>query len=90
MPIYTLDVCLISGPITEKFLKKNSLISRTIQIRGDQPLEALHDIIFEAFDREDDHLYEFQMVGSILAMTGGIKSTWSPLMRNHRENTQEW
>ena len=61
--LYTLDVCLVSGPITEKFSKKNPLISRTIQIRGDQTLEDLHNIIFEAFDREDDHLYEFQMGG---------------------------
>ena len=33
--LYTLEVFLISGPITEKFAKKNPEISRTIQIRGD-------------------------------------------------------
>ena len=36
-------------------------ISRTIQIRGDQTLDVLHRAIFEVFDREDQHLYEFQI-----------------------------
>lgn len=61
--LYVLDVMLISGPVTEKFLKKNPQISRTIEIRGDQTLEDLHDIIFEAFNREDSHMYEFQLKG---------------------------
>ncbi len=58
--LYTLEVFLISGPISEKFAKKNRLLSRTIQIRGDQTLEDLHHAIFNAYDRWDDHLYEFQ------------------------------
>ncbi len=33
--LYTLDVFIISGPLTESFVKKNKVISRTIQIRGD-------------------------------------------------------
>jgi len=37
--LYTLEVFIISGPVTEKFVKKNPVISRTIQIRGDQTLE---------------------------------------------------
>ncbi len=61
--IYTLDVFLISGPITKTFVKKNPVVSRTIEIRGDQPLEKLHDAIFKAFNREDEHLYEFQFGG---------------------------
>lgn len=32
---------------------------RTIQIRGDQTLHDLHNAIFDAFDRDDEHLYEF-------------------------------
>lgn len=51
---------MIGGQITEKFAKKNPVISRTIQIRGDQTLEDLHHAIFDAFDRWDEHLYEFQ------------------------------
>ena len=58
--LYTLDVFIIGGPVTEKFLKRNPEISRTIQIRGDQTLEDLQQAIFEAFDRFDDHMYEFQ------------------------------
>lgn len=60
LPIYTLEVFLISGPITEKFAKKNPVISRTIRIRGDQTLDDLHHAIFDAFDRSEEHMYEFQ------------------------------
>jgi hypothetical protein len=56
--LYVLWVFLTGGPISEKF--SNKRIDRTIEIRGDQTLEELHQIIFQAFDRWDDHLYEFQ------------------------------
>ena len=58
--LYTLEVFLLNGPITEKFAKKNPVVSRTIQIRGDQTLEDLHHAIFDAFGRSDEHMYEFQ------------------------------
>ena len=58
--LYTLEVFIISGPVTEKFAKKNPVISRTIQIRGDQTLEDLHHAIFDAFGRWEEHMYEFQ------------------------------
>ncbi len=58
--LYTLDVFIVSGPVTEKFAKKNPVMSRTIQIRGDQTLEDLHHAIFDAFDRFDEHMYEFK------------------------------
>ena len=61
--LYTLEVCIISGPIAKDFAKKNKVICRTIQICGDQTLEDLHDAIFEAFDREEQHMYEFQVGG---------------------------
>ena len=63
MNIYTLEVSIIAGLIDNKFLKKNPVISRTIEIRGDQTLAQLHQIIFKAFDRFDEHLYEFQVGG---------------------------
>jgi len=63
MNIYTLEVFIISGPVSEKFAKKNPIISRTIGIRGDQTLEELHNAIFKAFNRFDNHLYEFQIGG---------------------------
>jgi hypothetical protein len=61
--LYSLDVFIINGPMTRSFVKKNKVISRTIQIRGDQTLEDLHHAIFYAFDREDEHMYEFQVGG---------------------------
>ena len=56
--LYTLEVFLIGGPMSEQFHGKT--ISRTIQVRGDQTLAVLHRAIFTAFDREEEHLYEFQ------------------------------
>lgn len=61
--IFTLEVCITGGPMTDAFVKKNKVVCRTIQIRGDQTLENLHDTIFDAFDREDPHMYEFQFGG---------------------------
>ena len=58
--LYTLEVFLTDGPVSEKFAKKNPVVSRTVQIRGDQTLEDLHHAIFDAFDREEEHMYEFQ------------------------------
>ena len=58
--LYTLEVFLIGGPVTEKFARKNRVVSRTIKIRGDQTLEDLHHAIFEAFGRWEEHTYEFQ------------------------------
>ncbi|HUT53813.1 MAG TPA: plasmid pRiA4b ORF-3 family protein [bacterium] len=56
--IYTLKVELESGYIVDKKYGGHE-ISRTIQILGDQSLQDLHEIIFDAFEREDEHLYEF-------------------------------
>jgi hypothetical protein len=56
--LYTLQVALIGGPVSEKFAGKE--IIRTIQILGGQTLEDLHQMIFEAYDRFDEHSYEFQ------------------------------
>ena len=58
--LYSLGVLLIGGLVTEEFVEKNPVVSRTIQIRGDQTLQDLHNAIFDAFDRWDEHLYEFQ------------------------------
>lgn len=61
--LYTLDVFLIGGPLADEFVAKNPVVSRTIEIRGDQTLAELHVAIFEAFDREEQHMYEFQVGG---------------------------
>jgi hypothetical protein len=56
--LYVVSVSLMAGPIGEKFANKE--IRRDIEILGDQTLEQLHQAIFAAFDRFDEHLYEFQ------------------------------
>ena len=61
--LYTLEIFITSGPVTQKFIKQNPVISRTIEVRGNQTLEDLHYAIFNAFDREDEHMYEFQIGG---------------------------
>jgi len=61
--LYVLLVVLIDGPVTDKFIKKNPQVVRTIEIQGNQTLADLHAIIFQAFDREEEHLYEFQLKG---------------------------
>lgn len=61
--IVSLEVSIISGPLTEGFARKNPILSRTIEIRGDQTLRDLHEAIFDAFDREEEHMYEFQVGG---------------------------
>jgi hypothetical protein len=58
--LYTLEVALMDGPITDAFAERHQVVSRTIQIRGDQTLADLHHAVFDAFDREEEHLYEFQ------------------------------
>lgn len=56
--LYVVSVFLQGGPITKKYANKE--ISRVIEIRGDQTLEQLHQAIFHAYDRWDEHLFEFQ------------------------------
>ena len=63
MNIYTLEVFITMGLVSLKFAEKNPIMSRTMEIRGDQTLEELHAVIFKAFDRFDEHLYEFQVGG---------------------------
>ncbi len=55
--LYTMIVYLMGGPMCDEF--DGLIMSRTIQIRGEQTLEDLHKVIFKAFDRFDEHLYEF-------------------------------
>ena len=59
--LYTLEAFITQGPISKAFARKNKVISRTIRIRGDQTLADLHGALFAAFDRFDEHMYEFQL-----------------------------
>ena len=56
--LYVVSVFLMGGPVGAKF--GNKVVRRNIEIRGDQTLEHLHHAIFKAYDRSDEHLYEFQ------------------------------
>jgi hypothetical protein len=56
--LYVFKVFLTGGPVAKKFVNKET--SRVIEIRGDQTLDDLHQAIFKAYDRWDEHLYEFQ------------------------------
>jgi hypothetical protein len=61
--VFTLQVAILAGPMTDRFVRKNPVISRTFEARGDHSLADFHYAIFNAFDREDEHLYEFQLGG---------------------------
>ena len=61
--LFTLEVAIINGPVTEEFIEENPEVSRIIEIKGDNTLEDLHHILFDAFDREEEHMYEFQIGG---------------------------
>ncbi|HEX4073373.1 MAG TPA: MarR family transcriptional regulator [Planctomycetaceae bacterium] len=56
--LYVVSIFLTGGPVSKKFANKQ--ISRVIELRGDQTLEDLHHAIFKAYDRCEEHLYEFQ------------------------------
>jgi hypothetical protein len=57
--VYTLDVALVGGPMTEDY--DDQEIIRRIDILGRQTLHDLHEAIFEAFERWEEHLYEFNL-----------------------------
>jgi hypothetical protein len=58
--LYTLTCWLTEGQVTEEFVKANPVVSRTIEIRGDQTLDQLHREIFKAFDRWEEHMCQFE------------------------------
>ena len=59
--LYDLKVTLVSGPAHAGPIEGE--VSRTIQIRGDLKLSDLHGAVFDAFDREEEHMYEFVLDG---------------------------
>ena len=62
--LFELRVYLMTSRSIRRYPKGNRAVSRTILIRGDQTLEDLHEAIFTAFDRYDEHMYEFQIGGT--------------------------
>lgn len=57
--VYTLDVHLVDGPMDETYAEQE--IVRRIDILGEQTLHDLHQAIFAAFERWEEHLYEFNL-----------------------------
>ena len=76
--VYTLDVYLTDGPVSSVYA--NQEISRRIDILGRQTLHDLHQAIFEAFERWEHHLYEFNLGegpadrSQIYLYTGGVEA----------------
>ena len=87
--LYVVLVYLQSGPISTKAARKE--ISRMIEIRGDQTLEDLHQAIFRAYDRWDEHLYEFQFGKRPFDPKGpnyGVADPWAGPGRNGDARTK--
>jgi hypothetical protein len=59
--LYTLEVCIIEGPMTEAFIEANPVVCRTMEIREEHTLGRLREAIFEAFGCWERHMYEFQL-----------------------------
>jgi hypothetical protein len=57
--LYTLKVYLTGGPVTEGYGGRET--SRTIEILGHHTLHDLHQVIFKAFGRFEEHFYEFNL-----------------------------
>jgi hypothetical protein len=59
--VYTLKVFLMSGPVASD---EDEEISREIVLLGHHTLHDLHLAIFDAFERWEEHLYEFNLGSS--------------------------
>jgi hypothetical protein len=61
--LFTLEIKIIDGAMTDNVYKTIKKVSRRIEMRGDDLLDSLHEAIFKAFDRFDPHLCEFRVGG---------------------------
>jgi hypothetical protein len=61
--IFEIEVRIFNDPVYLKRARLIPKLSRTIAIRGRDSLEDLHDAIYAAFDRWDEHMWEFQIGG---------------------------
>ena len=61
--IYVMDVYIVDGPIEPEFFNEHPIVSRRIEILEHHTLADLHQAILQAFDRQEEHLYEFQIGG---------------------------
>lgn len=56
-------------------LKTAKSIWRTIALRGDHTLDDLHEMIFNAFERNDEHMYSFYFPQGPSRRDAGIRPT---------------
>lgn len=61
--LYTFKATLIAGRISKKFHIENPVVSRTIEIKGNQTLKTLHYAIYDSVEFDDEHLYGFEIGG---------------------------
>ena len=68
-------------------LKGSKRMWRTVVLRGDHTLTDLHEIIFEAFDRFEEHLYSFYFPKAISSGRFDFqpKEYTSPIMLKERD-----
>ena len=57
--VYTFAVQLVDGPMSPAHAKRN--ISRHIAMLGSHTLHEFHEAIFQAFGRQEEHVYEFNL-----------------------------
>lgn len=62
---------------------------RDILIRGDQTFAVLHEIIFRAFDRDEEHLYRFTIKKAIPGMIALNKAFRDMGISRRRDNSYE-
>ncbi|MBI9082143.1 MAG: hypothetical protein JEZ11_01015 [Desulfobacterales bacterium] len=67
-------------------LMHNKRTYRNIEIAGSQTFAALHEAIFDAFERYDAHLYSFFFPGK---RTKSMRNMFSALEITHPMNVQE-
>ena len=79
--MYTLDVTLVGGPMEDY---DDQEILRRIDILGRQTLHDLHEAIFDAFERWEEHLYEFN-----LAQDRAIVRRFTPIPVTGRRRTKQ-
>ena len=61
---YTFDVWLLEGSRRKPFRKRGHRICRTVELLGCHTLADLHQCIYHAYGRDEEHLYEFHIGGS--------------------------
>lgn len=60
--LYVLDCYIAAGPVSKEFQGRR--IARVIEFRADNTLDDVHEALHEAFGRQEDRPYEFNIGGT--------------------------